>query len=394
MRIHKLAILVSHPVQYYYRLYQELAAHPRIDLTVYYCWDAGVAGEGSYDREFKLHVKWDLPLLEGYRYRILKNWSPRAASKFWGFINPEIVSELFSRRFDAVFIWGYDYISSWLAFLGAGLSKTPIFLGGSALLYPRRSGILAGAKKIVLKVLFEKVAAFLVECRQNSEYYRFYGSPLEKIFWLPAAVDNGFFHRRAEELLPRKEELKRLHKIPLRSPVVLYVGKLDKNKRVCDILEAWRLICEKTEATLVLVGDGEMKDDLMERIEVNNLKRVIITGFKNQTELPDYYALADIFILTSLRDCSPRVINEAMNFGLPLIVSNTVGTTGDLVQDGWNGFIVPVGNVREISRNMECLLNNGKFRRVMGNRSFDIIKNWSYQTGVESILGALALLKR
>ena len=133
---YKLAILVSHPIQYYYRLYQELAAHPRIDLTVYFCWDAGVGSEGAYDPEFKLRVKWDLPLLEGYRYRFLKNYSLRPSPQFWGLINPGVMKELYSQKFDAIFIWGYSYLSSWMAFLAARLCNTPVFLGGSGIIYP------------------------------------------------------------------------------------------------------------------------------------------------------------------------------------------------------------------------------------------------------------------
>jgi len=93
MTKYKLAILTSHPIQYQTPLFQLLAKQPEIDLTVYFCWDFGVS-EPTYDSGFGKEIKWDISLLEGYKYKFLKNYSFKPSSKFWGQINPRIIKEL------------------------------------------------------------------------------------------------------------------------------------------------------------------------------------------------------------------------------------------------------------------------------------------------------------
>ena len=94
----RLAIVVSHPIQYYYRLYQELARRPEIELMVYYC-DEGGTKKPVYDPTFKTEIKWDIPLLEGYPYRFLRNFSPNSFWPFCGFINPSVIPALIVNRY-------------------------------------------------------------------------------------------------------------------------------------------------------------------------------------------------------------------------------------------------------------------------------------------------------
>jgi len=72
---YKLAVLISHPIQYHVPIFQALAKDPQVDLTVYYCWDFGV-GEERVEPEFGVKYSWDIPMLEGYNYKFLKNISP------------------------------------------------------------------------------------------------------------------------------------------------------------------------------------------------------------------------------------------------------------------------------------------------------------------------------
>ena len=81
---YRLAVLVSHPVQYYYQLYRELAGLEEVELTVYFCWE-GETGGAVYEPNFQTEVSWDLPLLEGYTHRFLKNYSPDPFLPFFGF---------------------------------------------------------------------------------------------------------------------------------------------------------------------------------------------------------------------------------------------------------------------------------------------------------------------
>jgi len=121
---YKLAILTSHPIQYQVPLFHKLAESSKIDFMVYFCSDFG-ATEKIDPKGFGIAYKWDIPLLDGYSYKFLKNYSLRPSTEFWGQINPGIIRELFKGNYDAVLIHSYALFTSWLAFLGAIITRTP-----------------------------------------------------------------------------------------------------------------------------------------------------------------------------------------------------------------------------------------------------------------------------
>ncbi len=125
MAKYKLAILVSHPIQYQAPLFKKLAERPEVDLTVYFCWDFGV--KETYDSEFGKKLEWNIPLLDGYQYKFLKNYSLKPSSGFWGQINPSIILELLTNKYDAILIFGWNSFTNWLAFFTAFINKTPVF---------------------------------------------------------------------------------------------------------------------------------------------------------------------------------------------------------------------------------------------------------------------------
>jgi len=123
MRPFRVAYLVSHPIQYQVPLLQRLAAHPEIALQVYYMDDVGA--RRYLDSEFGVSVQWDLPLLDGYVWRLLRNRSPLPeADHFLRFVHPEIIGMLRRERYDALIVHGYAHATEWLAFLGAWVSRT------------------------------------------------------------------------------------------------------------------------------------------------------------------------------------------------------------------------------------------------------------------------------
>ena len=80
-------------------------------------------------------------------------------------------------------------------------------------------------------------------------------------------------------------------------------------------------------------------------------------GFKNQSELPRYYAAADVLVLPSESETWGLVVNEAMASGLPAIVSKAVGCSPDLIQEGVTGYTYPVGDAAALAQRIEELMS-------------------------------------
>ena len=389
---HKIAFLISHPTQYHSPLFRELAKNPAIDLTVYFCSKSGL--EEHFDPGFGKVYKWDVPLLEGYKHVFLKNISPRPAFNFFGQIHPRIIKELKENKYDALISHGYTVLTYWLAFLGCWFTRTPLILKGESDLSRKTPVIKKFFKKIILKSLFQRAGAFLYSYNFNKEFFEFYGASEEKLFFCPSAVDNDFFGTKYKELKKQKGRIKKEAGIKNNNwPVVLFIGKFIPRKRPQDILEAARILADRTKFNLLFVGDGPQSADLEDFVHRNNLKNVYFTGFKNQSELPKFYSITDVFVLPSEYDPSPKALNEALNFGLPVIVSDGVKTAPDIVLGGNCGFVYPVGDILKLAEKLEEILKNRDLRFALGRSALNVVSKWSFNEDVKGILKALEFIK-
>jgi glycosyltransferase involved in cell wall biosynthesis len=116
-------------------------------------------------------------------------------------------------------------------------------------------------------------------------------------------------------------------------------------------------------------------------------------GFKNQSELPKYYSLADVFVFPSENEPWGLVLNEVMCAGLPVVASREIGAVPDLVHHGENGFTYDAGNVAELANCLNQLLEAPEKRKLMAEQSRRIIVEWSYENCVSGIHQALAALQ-
>ena len=383
---HRVAYLVSHPIQYQVPLLQRLAAHPEIALHVYFMDDRGA--RRHRDPEFGVPVQWDIPLLSGYPWTLLRNRSPLAAGdSFLRFLHPAIVGILRRERYDAIIVHGYAHATEWLAFLGAWWSGTPILLRGESTLRPRRG---AGAvKAAALRTLLRRIWGALAIGTRNRDFYRAYGVPEGRIFSVPYAVDNARFLGDAERWRASRADLRRALGLAVDLPVVLYAGKLIPRKRPSDLLHAYAEVAATHPAALVFLGEGSERRALEAAIAQRGLSGASITGFVNQSEISRYYAVADVLVLPSSHEPWGLVLNEAMCFGLPVIASDAVGAAPDLVRPDENGLVYPTGDVPALARALRRLLADPDERARMGARSRELIGAFSYDADIRGILEAL-----
>jgi glycosyltransferase involved in cell wall biosynthesis len=389
---YKLAIVASHPIQYQAPLFRALARDPRLDVTVYYCWDFGVS-EPGYDKELGVKLKWDVPLLEGYNHVLLENLSPAPGPSFFGQINPSIVGELKKNKYDAVLVHGYTTATSWLVHLSQWYTGARVIMRGEADMGKLNGPLKNAAKSLILEALFRIVPAFLFSYRLNREFFMHYGVPEEKLFFFPCAVDNDFFGRKFGELKKKKNEIKKsIGMKNLKAPTFIFIGKLMKRKRTFDILKACELLGGKADFNLIFIGDGEDRRGLEDYVRERGMKNVYFLGFKNQSEIPLYYAVSDVLLLPSEFDPSPKQVNEAMNFGIAFIVSDRVGTAPDLIVESGSGFIHRFGDVEAMARLMEKMITDRALLKKCRENSFRALGEWNYEKDADGLVAAVESL--
>ncbi|UCG34859.1 MAG: glycosyltransferase family 4 protein [Candidatus Omnitrophota bacterium] len=388
---YKIAFLISHPIQYNSPLFAQMARHPQINLTVLYCSDESI--KGMQDVGFGEEIKWDIPLLERHKYKFFKNYSPFPTifKPPLGLINLNIVNEIRNSSYDVLIIHGLHYITHLLAFIVASFQRTQIFL---RMEHPLSQELLklkwkTLIKKIIFGQLFKRISGFFAIGTENREFYEFYGVRPEKIFLTPYAVDNNRLFKDYEDFKGKKNEFKKEIGISPDKSVILFVGKLTEKKKPMDLLRAYEKI-SSTNKALVFVGEGSLKEKLANHTIHNNVRDVYFTGFKNQTEISKYYAMADIFVLPSgIGETWGLVVNEAMCFHLPVVVSDVVGCGKDLIRQGDNGFIFKTGDSDELAKYLENLITSPQQGKIMGENSFKIIQQWNYKADVDGVIKGL-----
>jgi len=380
----RIAAVASSPVFYQVPLYRRLAADPRVDLTVLYASSAGVR---PYDADFGNNVTWDVDLLDGYRSEFLSAADRNEVlGGFFALADRDIFWRILRGRFDVVWVHGFSYVTLWLAMAAAFLRRRPILLREEQTLLRRRTGAKRFVRAGVLRSLFAGVHGLYIGSN-NRRYFSRYGVPDERLFFTPYCVDNDELRREAEELAPRRAELRRRFGIASDGPVFLFVGKLSPVKQPGLILEAFRRAREAAPCALLIVGAGELEAELREQIARDGIRDVVFAGFLNRSDIAQAYAAADALVLFSRSETWGLVVNEAMNFSLPVVVSSGVGCGADLVQDGANGYVVDVDDVDGLARAFESLLDPVR-REELGRRSRELVERWSYDAARDGIVAA------
>ncbi|MAZ78161.1 MAG: hypothetical protein CMF39_05735 [Legionellaceae bacterium] len=376
----KLLIINTHPVNYHVPIYKKLADSTEFDVEVCFLWDV-FSARYRPSQSFPMH--YDKSLLNGYKHSFLKNISLKPGPTFWGLINFGLFSKIKNSQCDAVLIFGYNYFSAWIALISAKILGKKIIFKGESDLLAKRSFFKEIIKKVYVKTFFNRVDYFLYSYKKNAEYYCHYGASRRSLYFMPCAVDNEYFQAIAANL-DRQEERGRLG-FAEDEVVMLYVGRLEPRKQPDLLLRALSHFC-KTKIRLVYVGDGSMMAALKDQVKALSLEnQVRFDGFKSHELINAYFKSSDLLVLPSLLDPSPKVVNEAMNFSLPVIVSDKVGTANDLVVNRQNGMVFKAGDVNSLVLAMKEVAFDQAVRARLSEKALSTVSQWNYQLGVESV---------
>ena len=388
----RLAYVVSHPIQYQAPLLRRIAAEPGIDLTVFFSSDFSV--RAYKDAGFGTELKWDVDLLSGYKHEFLPRTRDTSAPTPTRPINYGIFRRLRQGNFDAVWVHGYATVNSLHAMLAAKALGLPVLLRAESWLgdRPRTERTLV-FKKLYLKFVRSLVDATLAIGTHNRQYWQKYFGQHFPIFLVPYAVDNQYFQQRAQAAAPRRNELCAELNIDPARPVILFASKLQKRKHCDHLLEAY-LRMRPAEGGdphpyLVIVGDGEQRKLLEERVRESGCTSVRFAGFRNQSELPRFFDLASVFVLPSRHEPWGLIVNEAMNAARAVIVTDEVGSAADLVRDGETGFIYHATDIDGLHAALQRALENPEITREIGQRALARVSQWDFEADVRGLNEAL-----
>ena len=383
----RLAIFAKHPVYYQVPIFREVHARSeqsRVRQTVLF-------GDDLSLREFQFSeisnsFKPNVPdLLIGYAHRFLTNVSRDAKDGFLSRINPGIFQELAPHRYDVVLIHGYETLSAWMILLWARLRGIQVAWRGEAI--PRRekrTGWRSRLRAASIRFFLSRCHAVFYSCSANRDFLAAHGVGRSRLHALACAVDNRFYQAEAQRWSPLREQTRRELGLSLSDTVVLFSARFTSRKRPLDLIRAVAGLPVRSGLALLFVGDGPERQRMAEACQLAGIP-ACFTGFVQPLDIGRYAAAADIFSVISDYDPSPKALNEAMNFSLPVVVSHDVGTAQDLVIEGVNGYTIQTGDLRSLGAHLLRLHRDPTLRKVMGEASLRIVSEFNFAANAKAI---------
>ena len=180
--------------------------------------------------------------------------------------------------------------------------------------------------------------------------------------------------------------------IPVNAFVIIMVGVFSHRKNHSSLLHAFARSPNRDKYHLLFVGDGPIKSKIMLLASQLGIDNIIYTNFINQGDLGRYYSIADLFVFPSWYDSWGLVLNEAIQFGLPVIVSNNVTSSDDLVIHGANGFLFPPNDIQSLSGLIDKVYLSPR-KKFMASLSRELSLNYHPQCAANAISDALLTYK-
>lgn len=381
----KLAIVSSHPIQYNAPMFKLLSERGVVQIRVFYSWGIQSQKE-KFDPGFQRTIKWDIPLLQGYEYEFLENISKDPGSHhFNGIINPSLNAKIEAWGAEAVLIFGWSF-KSHLAAMRYFKGRIPVYFRGDSTMLDNISLLKRWIRRLFLRWVYTNIDKALYVGEANKIYFRKHGVKDRQLVFAPHAIDNTRFARREDNVAQANRFRENLG-IPLNALVFLFAGKFEDKKGVMNLLVAFgRLNCEN--AHLVLVGNGELEDEL-KKMAKGNMK-VHFMNFQNQSMMPAVYQIGDVFVLPSEGpgDTWGLAVNEAMAAGKAVVVSDVCGCAVNLVNPGVNGYIFSCGNRAELQSILQQFCDDPELAVKLGIAGLELIAGYNF----EGVCKAIELL--
>jgi glycosyltransferase involved in cell wall biosynthesis len=330
-----LAVLITHPIQYFRPVFAELARDPSLELLVLFGCDHGL--KASWDPDFGVAFSWDSAPTDGFPHAVLSGRPLADLSRWrpaWGLAR-QARARLRAFQPDAVLVFAYTPAFITLATLLLRLDGWRLLLraDGTDRAFPR-SRLRSLLKDAVLRLWYRQFAHVFPIGADSNDHFRRLGVPARRRTPVRYAVDVDFFAAQVNRWLPQRADLRADLAIPASGLVLLWSAKFTPVKHPELLIAALAFLPASLlkRFWLVAVGDGALRQAFAHQVAQLLPGRCHLLGFLNQTELGRAYAMADALVFPSREgETWGLVVNEVLQFGLAVISSDHVGSARDLL---------------------------------------------------------------
>jgi len=284
---------------------------------------------------------------------------------------------------DLVLLTGYEKVECWMQVFLLKLKGKKVALFCDSTIYDNPQTV---GKGLLKRIIFKFVDGIFGYGLRSKEYVVHYGADPKKVYQRcqAAALPLEYDCRQA---LADRLALATNPEVPR----YLYIGRLSPEKALDTLLHAFAQVKAKVpSATLIIVGDGPERKKLEELVRHLNLdKFVCFTGSKSGADLFQEYSRATCFVLPSRSEPWGLVVNEALAYGCPVVVSKYCGCVPELVLEGKTGFVHSVDDANDLAAKMLAAPKHFSDINQSAQTCIDHIKNYSPDAAATQILNGL-----
>ncbi len=359
----RLAVLITHPIQYFQPVFSALARNPRLEFHVFFGCDHGI--KISHDKDFGLSFAWDCAPTEGFSHSFVSNVPLEDLSK-WGCVWPLAHSAIAQiRRFrpDRVLVFAYTPIFITLATMLLRQHGLQLMLRAEATdrAIPR-SRLKSFVRDAFLRFWYGQFEDVFPIGSDSDDHFARLGVPLHRRHPVNYAVNTSFFAEQVKLWTPERQRLRRDFGIDSSDLVLLWSAKMTDVKYPQLLIDALQHIPEEVRSRfwLVAMGDGPLRSSFEAQARDVLANRCHFLGFCNQRQLGLGYASSDALVFPSRQgETWGLVVNEALQFGLAVVASDHPGCVRDLLlerQDAPAGSAVfPSGDASAMASALDAL---------------------------------------
>jgi glycosyltransferase involved in cell wall biosynthesis len=370
----RLAIVTTHPIQYYAPIFQLLYQRKKIEIKVFYT--LGQPDKAKFDPGFGREVNWDVPLLEDYPFEWIENTARQPGTRhFKGIVTPGLIDQVINWQADAILVIGWAYHGH-LKAIRHFKNKIPVYFRGDSTLMSQPRAIKKFLKFFFLKWVYSHITHAFYVGKNNKAYFKAYGLKETQLSFAPHAVDNARF---AQDRSGEAKELRLSLNISPDDILILFVGKFEPVKDLSTLLSAFETITADN-VHLLLAGNGiEERELKMKAKRSPTGERIHFMDFQNQSFMPVLYQACDLFCLPSKSETWGLSVNEAMACGKAILASDRVGCVPDLILEGKNGITFRQGDAYDLAKALKELTSSKKILANFGARSQELIADWTFE---------------
>ena len=334
-RPRRLAVLITHPIQYFRPVFAELAADPELELLVVFGCDHGQ--RQRMDPDFGVAFAWDSAPTEGFPHVFLSQ-RPLPDLSRWSVAWPlawAAVRRLRTFRPDRVLVFAYSPVWITAVTFLLRLSGQRLFLraDGTDRAFPR-GRLKSLFKDVALRLWYRQFDHIFPIGSDSVDHFQRLGVKLQRSTPVRYSVDVDFFADQVRTWLPKRQSLRLQQGFSSQDLVLLWSAKMTAVKHPSLLLEALTLLPEplRSRYWLLAVGNGPLRQWFEVQAKELLQDRCRFVGFQNQGGLGAYYAMADALVFPSRQgETWGLVVNEALQFGCAVITSDHAGSARDLV---------------------------------------------------------------